>query len=61
MATSHDSNERRPAIWPWVLMPIVVLIVFYTLQRFQDSAKNAAAQTQAHTTNDTSSGETTEQ
>jgi hypothetical protein len=55
MSISHDSNERRPAIWPWLLMPIVVLIVFYTLQRLQDSAKNAAAQ--AHTS-DTSSVET---
>ena len=42
--TSHDTHERRQAIWPWILMPLIVLLVFYTLQRFQDSAKNAAAQ-----------------
>jgi hypothetical protein len=44
MPSSDDVNERRQAIWPWVLMPIVVLLVFWTLQRFQDSAKSAAAQ-----------------
>jgi hypothetical protein len=56
MSTSHDTNERRQAIWPWLLMPVVVLIVFYTLQRFQDSAKSAAAQAaQVHApTSDTS-------
>jgi hypothetical protein len=50
MPTSDDANEqRRQAIWPWLLMPIVVLLVFWTLQRFQDSAKSAAAQsTQSH-------------
>ena len=50
MSTSDDANERRQAIWPWVLMPIVVLLVFWTLQSFQDAAKSAAAQaSQSHT------------
>ena len=49
MPTSDDANQRRQAIWPWLLMPIVVLLVFWTLQRFQVSAKGAAAQpTQSH-------------
>jgi hypothetical protein len=47
MPTSDEANERRQAIWPWVLMPLVVLLVFWTLQRFQDSAKSAAAQSHA--------------
>jgi len=47
MRSPDDANERRQAIWPWVLMPIVVLLVFWTLQRFQDSAKSAAAQSHA--------------
>jgi hypothetical protein len=51
MSTSDNADERRQAIWPWVLMPIVVLLVFWTLQRFQDSAKSAAAQaSQSHAT-----------
>jgi hypothetical protein len=47
ISTMHDTTERRQAIWPWILMPLVVLLVFYTLQRFQNEAKrSAAAQTQ---------------
>lgn len=26
-------RERRPAIWPWLLMPLVVLAVFCALAR----------------------------
>jgi hypothetical protein len=49
MSPSQDTNERRQAIWPWLLMPVVVLIVFCTLQRLQNSAREAAAQaTQVH-------------
>jgi len=50
---THDPSERRPAIWPWIAMPLVVLVVFYTLQRFQDEAKrNAAAQPQVQVATD---------
>ncbi len=49
MSTSHDTNDRRPAIWPWILMPLVVLLVAYTLHDFQkNSATTAAAQSQVH-------------
>lgn len=54
MSTTYDTNERRQAIWPWVLMPLIVLIVFYTLQRFQNEAKRSAAtQTQVQASGDT--------
>jgi len=50
MSTTHDTNERRQAIWPWLLMPLVVLLVFYTLQSFRNEAtRSAASQTQAQT------------
>jgi hypothetical protein len=26
-------RERRPAVWPWLVMPGVVLLVFYVLFR----------------------------
>jgi hypothetical protein len=26
-------RERRPAIWPWLLMPVIVLLVFAALYR----------------------------
>jgi hypothetical protein len=62
MPATHDTNEPRPqAIWPWLLMPIVVLLVAFMLDRFKDSAQadgvpGAAAQPQTHsaTTSDTS-------
>lgn len=49
MSTLHDTNERRQAIWPWILMPLVVLLVAYTLQRFQHEALRSAAQSQVQT------------
>jgi hypothetical protein len=27
------SRDRRPAIWPWLLMPLIVLVVFCALSR----------------------------
>ena len=57
MSTSHNTGERRPAIWPWVLMPLVVLLVAYTLHDFQKhSTTTAAAQSQARS----ASGDSTE-
>ncbi len=50
MSTTHDTNERRQAIWPWLLMPLVVLLVFYTLQSFRNEAtRGATPQSQAQT------------
>jgi hypothetical protein len=30
-------RERRPAIWPWLLMPLIVLLVFCALLRMHHS------------------------
>jgi hypothetical protein len=27
------TRERRPAIWPWLVLPVIVLLVFYALFR----------------------------
>jgi type VI protein secretion system component VasF len=35
-------RERRAAIWPWLLMPAIVLLVFYALFRVHQSAKTPA-------------------
>lgn len=32
-ANPNAPRERRPAIWPWLLMPAVVLAVFFALNR----------------------------
>ncbi|HKT75047.1 MAG TPA: hypothetical protein VJQ47_19330 [Steroidobacteraceae bacterium] len=34
-------GERRPAIWPWLLMPLVTLVVFYVLNRLRQTAEPA--------------------
>ena len=37
MAAS-GTRERRPAIWPWLVMPLVVLGAFYALNRVHQHA-----------------------
>jgi hypothetical protein len=27
------ARERRPAVWPWLVMPLIVLLVYYALFR----------------------------
>ncbi len=29
------ASERRAAVWPWLIMPLIVLAVFYALHRVQ--------------------------
>jgi hypothetical protein len=55
MPVTHDTNERQQAaIWPWILMPLVVLLVAFTLYRFKDAAERAAqAQPHAAATSET--------
>ncbi|TLY83761.1 MAG: hypothetical protein E6K41_00390 [Gammaproteobacteria bacterium] len=36
-------RERRPAIWPYLLMPAVVLAVFYALNRVHHHQSSGAA------------------
>src|SRR3984893_8633410 len=36
-------RERRPAIWPWLLMPAIVLVVFYALSRVHQRPRVPAA------------------
>ncbi|HEY2340768.1 MAG TPA: hypothetical protein VGH75_09575 [Steroidobacteraceae bacterium] len=36
------ASDRRPAVWPWLVMPLIVLLVFYALHRVQHPAATAA-------------------
>ncbi len=36
-ASAGGTRERRPAIWPWLLMPLIVLLVFCALLRMHHS------------------------
>ncbi len=51
---ASGSAERRPAIWPWLVMPLVTLAMFFALFRLHqdrpyeptgESASSAAADT----------------
>ena len=37
------ASDRRPAVWPWLVMPLIVLLVFYALHRLQHPARISAA------------------
>ena len=37
------ASERRPAVWPWLVMPLIVLLVFYALHRVQHGPPNIGA------------------
>jgi hypothetical protein len=33
ISISSGTTERRPAIWPWLVMPLITLLLFYSLER----------------------------
>ncbi|HUN27700.1 MAG TPA: hypothetical protein VMU67_15470 [Steroidobacteraceae bacterium] len=39
----HPSTERRPAVWPWLLMPIAALALFLALWSVRHSTAGRAA------------------
>lgn len=32
-----DASGRRPAVWPWLLVPLVTLVVFFALRTARTS------------------------
>jgi hypothetical protein len=36
-STTAASAERRPAIWPWLVVPLLALALFFALSRFKES------------------------
>jgi hypothetical protein len=32
--------DRRPAIWPWLVMPLIALTLFYCLDRLSRQAED---------------------
>ena len=47
-------RERRPAIWPWLLMPLIVLLVFCALLRMHHRPGTPWAGAWAHAAGDES-------
>jgi hypothetical protein len=35
--------DRRPAVWPWLLLPLVVLLMFFLLKTAKDSLPPGSA------------------
>jgi hypothetical protein len=33
-------TDRRPAIWPWLVMPLIALTAFYCLDRLSREARD---------------------
>ena len=36
-AERRTASDRRPAIWPWLLMPLAVLAMFFALRSVRHS------------------------
>jgi hypothetical protein len=39
----HPAADRRPAVWPWVLMPLAALAMFLLLHSVRHSTHSDAA------------------
>jgi hypothetical protein len=37
----HPATDRRPAIWPWVLMPLVALTLFFVLRTVRHDTRGS--------------------
>jgi hypothetical protein len=51
---AHSAAERRPAVWPWVLMPLAALAMFLVLRSVRHSTDSAAPRTPASDISDDS-------
>jgi hypothetical protein len=38
-----STAERRPAVWPWLLLPLVALTMFFALRTVKDAPPRHAA------------------
>jgi hypothetical protein len=47
--------ERRPAVWPWVLMPLAALALFVVLRSVRHATDGSAAHSPAPAVSDGSS------
>ena len=46
-STSASTAERRPAVWPWLLLPLVALTMFFALRTVKQAPARHAAHTEA--------------
>ncbi len=43
LSTSVGTAERRPAVWPWLLLPLVALTMFFALRTVKQAPERHAA------------------
>jgi len=43
LSTSASTAERRPAVWPWLLLPLVALTMFFALRTVKQAPDRHAA------------------
>jgi hypothetical protein len=43
--TSNPNPDRRPAVWPWLLIPLVALLMFFALQKVKSTPRAEPAAT----------------
>jgi hypothetical protein len=41
-STSASIAERRPAVWPWLLLPLVALTMFFALRTVKQAPGHTA-------------------
>ena len=41
-STSASTAERRPAVWPWLLLPLVALTMFFALRTVKQAPERHA-------------------
>ena len=41
--SSDAATERRPAAWPWLLIPLVALTIFYVLHTAKETPRHPAS------------------
>jgi hypothetical protein len=47
---SASSGDRRPAVWPWLIMPLAALTLFFALRSFRQLPDPAPVDTGPETT-----------
>jgi hypothetical protein len=58
LSTSAATAERRPAVWPWLLLPLVALTMFFALRTVKQAPLRHAAHSDVAA--EVASGEATE-
>jgi hypothetical protein len=42
-AGRHKPTERQPAVWPWLLIPLIALALFFVLSKVREESATASA------------------